>query len=138
MAEERIGLRVGLINKACSMAMRAHSSPGKPYLYVNSRSSTEAIFGFTGAWHVRDWFAPNKPFGETKINLQLFLSMKPISDHNPALVNEASPQRFEAVLTNSTLKAEICLPKQLLRTQHVFLAFSVRILNQVGLKGKEN
>lgn len=104
-----MGVREELTSRACSLAMKAHkSSSGKPYICEKTRSllSSEVIFAFSGSWDLGDWFA-DKSFGEAKINLNLFPSLKTIGSDQAAKVNEAFLRQFEAVLANSSLKNEV-------------------------------
>lgn len=104
---DSIGLKEELIKKACNLAMKAHlKSPEKPYVCEKSRSSTEAVFAFPGTWAVTDWYS-RKPFGETKINIALFPSLRSIGMDELAVVNEAFSCRFEQLLSNSQLEREV-------------------------------
>ncbi|XP_072093862.1 protein EDS1L isoform X3 [Arachis hypogaea] len=104
-----LGLRVDLIKKACALAFKAHKSPKKYYLLEKkNRSWLEAdliIISFHGSWASSDWFV-DKSYGVTKINQQLFPSLKSIGNDEAALVNEAFQLRFESILSNSSLKHE--------------------------------
>ncbi|KMT10479.1 hypothetical protein BVRB_5g116030 [Beta vulgaris subsp. vulgaris] len=108
MAAEKIGLREEMIGKACTVAIKAHkSSSNKPYICEKSKSSSsEVIFGFTGTWDFGDWFT-HKPFGTTKIDLNLFPSLKTIGSNEAATVNQAFLQRFEAILAKTSFKNEV-------------------------------
>ncbi|KNA15078.1 hypothetical protein SOVF_101500 [Spinacia oleracea] len=122
MAGEQIGLSGELIGRASAVAIKAHkSSSGKPYICEKSRSSSsEVIFGFTGTWDLGDWFT-HKPFGEAKINLNLFPSLRTIGSNEAATVNQAFLQRFEAILTKTSLKNEVekaAAEKQIVFTGH--------------------
>ncbi|KAI9174142.1 hypothetical protein LWI28_012614 [Acer negundo] len=87
-----------LIKKAWSLAMKAHKSPEKLFLVEKSRSSTEVIFSFPGSWSVNDWFSTGSPFGEKKIDLGKFASLKSIGNEDVAIFNEAFLKRFDAIL----------------------------------------
>ncbi|XP_015967692.1 protein EDS1L isoform X2 [Arachis duranensis] len=120
-----LGLRVDLIKKACALAFKAHKSPKKYYLLEKkNRSWLEAdliIISFHGSWASSDWFV-DKSYGVTKINQQLFPSLKSIGNDEAALVNEAFQLRFESILSNSSLKHEVkeamTKGKQLMFTGH--------------------
>ena len=105
---DSIGLKEELIKKACNLAMKAHlKSPEKAYIWEKTtRSSTEAVCAFPGTWAVTDWYS-RMPFGETKINIALFPSLKSIGMDELALVNEAFSSRFEQLLCNSQLEREV-------------------------------
>lgn len=96
-----------LIKKACNLAMEAHSlSSGKPYIYKKKSGSMDAVFGFAGTWSLDGWYS-NTSFGETKINITLFPSLRSVGTDVVAMVNEAFASRFESILNNSSLKNEV-------------------------------
>ncbi|XP_061373481.1 protein EDS1L-like [Gastrolobium bilobum] len=106
---DKIGLKEELIKKACSFAFKAHKLPqDKYYLLEKIRTSSEAnlIISFSGSWDAADWFV-SKPFGETKIDLELFPSLRSIGNDEPALVNEAFLKRFNLILGKSSIKSEV-------------------------------
>ena len=117
MANVRLGENVGVgeeaIKKACSMAMKAHKSPDKPYLSDKIRcSSSEGplvkhVFSFPGSWFVSDWFKKG-PFGTVDVDLQVFPSLRYLGLHEIATVNEAFLDRFKAVLAYSPFRNEVC------------------------------
>ncbi|XP_021719028.1 protein EDS1L-like isoform X2 [Chenopodium quinoa] len=122
MAGESVGLSEEFIGRACAVAIKAHkSSTGKPFICEISRSSlSEVIFGFTGTWDLGDWFT-HKPFGEAKINLNHFPSLKTIGSNEAATVNQAYLQRFEALLEKTSFKNEVekaATEKQIVFTGH--------------------
>ncbi|KAJ0047996.1 hypothetical protein Pint_15357 [Pistacia integerrima] len=92
MASSKFGLREELINKACSLAMKAYKYPEKLYLHDKS-SKTDVIFSFAGTWSVNEWFSKN-PFGKKEINRDQFPSLRSISNDEVATVNEAFLNRF--------------------------------------------
>ncbi|KAK7830238.1 hypothetical protein CFP56_028393 [Quercus suber] len=102
---ENIKINPEIVNKACSLAVGAHNSVDEPYILQNIRGSPDlVIFGFPGNWSVNDWYA-GESFGETKINLELFPSLRSIGIDEHAKVNKAFLQRFDnKVLTNSDFK----------------------------------
>ncbi|KAK1564727.1 hypothetical protein Q3G72_010188 [Acer saccharum] len=108
MASRRLGevIKVSeeLIKKAWSQAIKAHNSPNKLFVVEKSRSSTEAIFSFPGYWSVDNWFT-GSPFGEKKIDLGKFASLKSIGNEDVAIFNEAFLNRFDAIL--SQLQIEV-------------------------------
>ncbi|KAA8540880.1 hypothetical protein F0562_024982 [Nyssa sinensis] len=104
---ENIGMREELIKKASSLAMKAHRSPGKPFLSEKSRGSPEIIIAFPGSWSVGDWFS-GRSFGETKVD-NLFPSVRSIGNDEVGLANEAFIRRFKEILRsleNEVKKAE--------------------------------
>ena len=105
---ENIKINPEIVNKACSLAVGAHNSADKPYILQNIRGSPDlVIFGFPGNWSVNDWYA-GESFGETKINLELFPSLRSIGIDEHAKVNKAFLQRFDdKVLTNSDFKNKV-------------------------------
>ncbi|KAF7806129.1 protein EDS1L-like [Senna tora] len=109
--EESIVLKEEQMKKAFSLSSKAHKSPDKLYLVEkirsnNRSSSSEVIISFSGFGSVKDWFSET-PFGETKINLNLFPSLKSVGNNEVALVNKAFLNRFEAVLGKSSFVAEV-------------------------------
>lgn len=102
-----IGLSEELIQKAAKLAMKAHdTSPGKPYRHEKASGSIDAFFAFPGSWCVDHWYS-RKPFGEIKIDVSKFPSMKSVGNDEVALVNEAFSRRFQELLSNSSLEIEV-------------------------------
>ncbi|XP_054804963.1 protein EDS1L-like [Prosopis cineraria] len=111
MASERIGdaLEIGEdpIMKACERAFKPHK--GKPFLTEKHRSGTfsELIFiSFAPNWSVSDFYA-DQTFGNTKIDLSVFPSLRSIGNDEPAQVNKAFFTRFEAIYNNQSFKSEL-------------------------------
>ncbi|TXG61971.1 hypothetical protein EZV62_013334 [Acer yangbiense] len=115
MASGRLGVVIKvneeLIKKAWSLAMKAHMSPEKPYLVEKSRSSSEVIFSFPGSWSVNDWFT-RSPFGEKKIDLGKFASLKSIGNEDVAIFNEAFLNRFDAILSQLQIEVRIAVAEK--------------------------
>jgi enhanced disease susceptibility 1 protein len=104
---ENVEIKEVVIQKACSMAMNAHKSPGKQYLSKKIKtSSSEVVFSFPGSWSVNDWFT-GISFGETKVDPQLFPSLKYVGLDVTATVNEVFLNRFKAVLANPQFQIEV-------------------------------
>ncbi|XP_058180502.1 protein EDS1L-like [Rhododendron vialii] len=103
---ETIGMREELIKKACSLSLKAHRASGKPYLYEKSRGSSEAVFSFPGSWSVENWFS-SRSFGDMKADLNLFPSLRSISNDEVAAVNEAFFRRFEFILKTTSFENEV-------------------------------
>ncbi|KAE9587384.1 hypothetical protein Lal_00004843 [Lupinus albus] len=105
---DNLGLKEELIKKACSLAFKAHKSPEKSYLSEKIKISSEPILfiSFPGLWDHTKWFS-KKPFGVTKIDLNLFPSLRSVGNDEAALVNEAFLLRFQNILDNSSLKFEV-------------------------------
>ncbi|KAF3655716.1 putative zinc finger CCCH domain-containing protein 5-like isoform X1 [Capsicum annuum] len=121
---EGIEVKDELIKKACNLAMEAHTlSSGKPYIYKKKSGSMDAVFGFAGTWSLDGWYN-NTSFGETKINVSLFPSMRSVGTDELAMVNEAFARRFEDILNKSSLKNEVEKAmsdgKQIVFTGHSF------------------
>ena len=100
MASLKVGenkeIYTDLIQKACSLAVKAHKkSSQKSYILekINIGGSSYVIFSFPGYWSEKDWY-DGEPFGETKINLELFPSLRSIGIDEHAKVNKAFLQRF--------------------------------------------
>ncbi|KAK3225664.1 hypothetical protein Dsin_005526 [Dipteronia sinensis] len=110
MASRKLGevIKVSeeLIKKACLLATKAHKSPEKPYLVEKSRGSSEVIFSFPGSWSVNDWFT-GSPFGEKKMDLGKFASLKSLGNEDVAIFNAAFLNRFDAILSQSQLQIEV-------------------------------
>lgn len=104
---EGIEVKDELIKTACDLAMEAHKlSSGKRYIYKKIRGSMDVFFSFAGTWSLDGWYS-NTSFGETKINSNLFPSLKNVGTDEVAMVNEAFARRFEDILNNSSLKNEV-------------------------------
>ncbi|KAL2244371.1 protein EDS1B [Sesamum indicum] len=104
---DSLGVREEIIQKACKLSMKAHEkSPGKPYVHEKNRGPTEAFFAFPGSWAVEDWYS-RRPFGEIKVDVSKFPSMKSVGNDETALVNEAFSRRFEELLSRSSLATEV-------------------------------
>ncbi|KAH6756975.1 hypothetical protein C2S52_021983 [Perilla frutescens var. hirtella] len=104
---ENLGLREDVIQKACKLSMKAHEkAPAKPYIHEKTRGSTDVFFAFPGSWCVDDWYTRD-PFGEIKVDVSKFPSMKSVGSEEIGLVNEAFLRRFDGLLTRSPLAAEV-------------------------------
>ncbi|OIV89867.1 hypothetical protein TanjilG_23132 [Lupinus angustifolius] len=105
---DNIGLKEEVIKKACSLAFKAHKSPEKSYVSEKIRISSESnlFISFPGSWDQNNWFS-KKPFGESKIDLNLFPSLRSVGNDEAALVNEAFLLKFKNILDNSSLKFEV-------------------------------
>lgn len=106
---EKIGISEELIKKSCRLSLQAQEYPNE--LFLVDKHSSEAVFiVFTGSWSVIDWFSGDKAFGfgETKINRELFPSMRSIGNDEDATVNQAFLKRFELVLKNPKFQEEVC------------------------------
>lgn len=105
---ETIELKEERIKKAFSLALKAHKSPGKLFLLEKIRGSSppEVIISFPECGSVKDWFSET-PFGETKINLTHFPSLRSVGNDEAALVNKAFLQRFEAILGKPSFVDEV-------------------------------
>lgn len=112
MASERLGEKIGiseeLIKKSCRLSLQAQDYPNELF-HVDKHSSEAAFIVFTGSWSVIDWFSGDKAFGfgETKINRELFPSMRSIGNDEDATVNQAFLKRFELVLKNPKFQEEV-------------------------------
>ncbi|KAG5019759.1 hypothetical protein JHK87_015614 [Glycine soja] len=93
-------MRGEVIEKAYAGSWKAHKSPDKPYLIekINRNDPQEVIFCFPGSGAVRDWYS-QKNFGETKIDLGLFPSLRSIGIDEQAFVNEAFQKKFQEILS---------------------------------------
>lgn len=110
---DNLGLREEVIQKACRLSMKAHekaapapAASGKPYLIDKSRGTPEAVFAFPGSWRAEDWYR-RRPFGEIKVDLSKFASVRSIGNEEIGLVNEAFVRRFDEILGRSSLVTEV-------------------------------
>ncbi|KAK7354108.1 hypothetical protein VNO80_19566 [Phaseolus coccineus] len=92
-------LRGEVIQRAYAGSWKAHRLPDKPYIIerINRNGLSEVIITFPGSGAVKDWYS-QRNFGETKIDLNLFPSLRSIGKDEPALVNEAFSKRFQDIL----------------------------------------
>jgi len=92
-------MRGEVIEKAYGGCWRAHRSPDRPYLVekITRNDPSEVIICFPGSDAVKDWYS-RRNFGETKIDLSRFPSLRSIGNDEPALVNEAFLKRFQGIL----------------------------------------
>ncbi|CAJ1975214.1 unnamed protein product [Sphenostylis stenocarpa] len=92
-------MRAEVIEKAYAASWKAHKSPDRPYLVekISRNEASEVIICFPGSDAVKDWYS-QRNFGETKIDLRLFPSLRSIGNDEPALVNEAFSKRFQDIL----------------------------------------
>ncbi|KAI3685165.1 hypothetical protein L6452_34401 [Arctium lappa] len=101
---DRSGINESVIIKACSLAVKSHKSNGG---YIKETGTDETvIFAFAGSWSVQD-FCTHEPFGETKIDVSLFPSIKSIGNNELAMVNHGFFGRFQSVLQNSSFQDEV-------------------------------
>lgn len=112
-----------IIMKACSLAMKARTSQSQPFLLEKPIISSYAIFAFTGSWSIDNWYSQNS-FGVSKIDLNLFPSLRSIGNDETAFVNESFLKHFMIILTNSQLREKV-------KKDHliIFLYFSFRNYN---------
>ncbi|KAG5230073.1 lipase PAD [Salix suchowensis] len=104
---ENMEIKVEVIKKACSMAMKAHKYPEKQYLFDKIKSSSsEVVFSFAGSLSVHDWFA-GCSFGDMEVDRRLFPSLKYVGLDEFGRVNEAFFKRFKAVLANPKFELEV-------------------------------
>ncbi|GFP97694.1 protein eds1l [Phtheirospermum japonicum] len=102
-----IGLKEEIIQKACKLSVKAHDkSPVKPYIHEKNRGSTETYFAFPGSWSADDWYC-GSPFGEIKVDVSKFPSMRSIGTEEIGFVNGAFSRRFEELLSRSSLATEV-------------------------------
>uniref|UniRef100_A0A2N9FWK9 Reverse transcriptase domain-containing protein n=1 Tax=Fagus sylvatica TaxID=28930 RepID=A0A2N9FWK9_FAGSY len=107
---ENLGIETEVIKNAWKLAEKAHSS-NDPYKIERSRGSSEPIIisAFSGSWSVNDWFV-GEAFGETKINLDLFPSLRSIGNDEHAKVNKAFQQKFiDKISSNPNFLNELVL-----------------------------
>uniref|UniRef100_A0A2N9EI66 EDS1 EP domain-containing protein n=1 Tax=Fagus sylvatica TaxID=28930 RepID=A0A2N9EI66_FAGSY len=104
---ENPGIETEVIKSAWKLAEKAHSS-NDPYKIERSRGSSEPIIiSFPGSWSVNDWFV-GEAFGETKINLDLFPSLRSIGNDEHAKVNKAFQQKFiDKISSNPNFLKEV-------------------------------
>ncbi|CAL9031149.1 unnamed protein product [Prunus brigantina] len=106
------------LKTSCYLSLEAQKFPGEQFLVEKSPASSHAFFSFPGSWSLDGWYSGDKAFGEKKINLELFPSMKSISNYDEAdkpedqefatgFVNQAFLHRFEHVLKTSQLVNQV-------------------------------
>ncbi|KAJ4851387.1 hypothetical protein Tsubulata_006707 [Turnera subulata] len=111
MAKEVI-IKEELIKKTCSLAMKDQKEPylcNKSSLYpqpIFGDNNKSRVFCFSSSCSVDDWWS-NRPFGETKVDSELFPSLKCIGLEEIATVNQAFQERFKAILSNPNFKNEV-------------------------------
>ncbi|KAK7281856.1 hypothetical protein RIF29_10177 [Crotalaria pallida] len=94
MAEQRSGEQ---IERAFALAWK-HKASDKPYhLDKSGRNNEVIIITFPASGSIRDWYS-GKAFGDTKVNLKLFPSLRSIGNDEAAFVNEEFQRRFDAIL----------------------------------------
>lgn len=105
---ESIEMRAERIEKAFTVSSKAHKSPEKHYLVekISRSNPPEVTISFPASGDFKDWYSKTT-FGETKIDLSLFPTLRSIGNSEAALVNEASLQRFQDILAKSPLKDEV-------------------------------
>ncbi|XP_010272112.1 PREDICTED: protein EDS1L-like [Nelumbo nucifera] len=94
-----------LIQRACSLAINAHTA-GRTYTLERQAYSSQVFFAFSGSWSVDDWFA-QKSFGDSKVDLTLFPSLRSIGNDETAIVNRSFLRRFETVLRTTQFPKEV-------------------------------
>lgn len=114
MAEEwlrsHLGVEEKTIKRACHLAMEAHKDPQKPFIVKRKCFSSKIIFAFPGTWSTGDWFyrgTSTKQFGETKVNLEVFPSIRSIGNAEIASVNNAFLRRFLSIMEKPALHNEV-------------------------------
>ncbi|XP_042511129.1 protein EDS1B-like [Macadamia integrifolia] len=92
-----IGMEPDLVNKSCSLARKAQSTPNRSYLFDNT--SRYAIFAFRGSATIHEWYAgTGKPFGNTSVDLKLFRCLKSIGNDEVAGVNFKFFEQFRGLI----------------------------------------
>lgn len=99
-----------VIKKTCSLSFKAQNTSKELYISEKfSSTSSELVYlliSFPSSWVETDWFV-RKPFGETKIDLARFPSLKSVGNDEPALVNEAFLNRFHRLLKFTSIISEV-------------------------------
>lgn len=93
-----------MIKKACDLAVESHKS-SVGYIKESDTDDT-VIFAFGGSWSVQD-FCNREPFGETKIDVLLFPSIKSIGNSELAMINHGFFSRFQSLLQNQSFQYEV-------------------------------
>ncbi|CAI8597705.1 unnamed protein product [Vicia faba] len=95
------------IEKSLSASLKAHSYKTPYLLEKNSRSNPkEVIITFPASGGFKDWYSKTN-FGQIKIDLTLFPSLRSIGNNDPAVVNQFFLQRFQEILAKSLLKDQV-------------------------------
>ncbi|KAL7617934.1 hypothetical protein Lser_V15G00444 [Lactuca serriola] len=100
---EKSGISESVIIKASSLSIKSHKSNG---CYIKESGPDETIFAFTGSWSVQDFYSRD-PFGETKIDLSHFPSLKSIGNNELAKINQGFFQRFQSLFQTPSFKSEV-------------------------------
>jgi len=102
-ASEIMGLSAERIKRSLAASLKAQKTPDKHYLLEkNNRSNPpEVIISFPASGAFQDWYSKTT-FGETKIDLNLFPSLKSIGNNEPGFVNQFFLQRFQEILAKSS------------------------------------
>ncbi|GKA45413.1 EDS1L-like protein, partial [Tanacetum coccineum] len=66
----------------------------------------ETIFAFDGSWSVQDFYN-HEPFGETKVDIALFPSLKSIGNNEVAMINQGFFLKFLSILQTTSFKDEV-------------------------------
>ena len=121
--EDATGFKAELIGSAWTAAVKAHRYAEKPFL-VETSSRDFSIISFPGSWSAEGWFSGSDScFGETKINTQLFPSIRSIGVNDYALVNSAFLHRFEAILGKLIKEVHFALNFPPISSHFAFLMF---------------
>ncbi|KAM1397880.1 hypothetical protein ACFX2I_015407 [Malus domestica] len=124
MGSERLGEMLSiseeLIKKSCYLSFQAHKFPDDLFRVEKfAAGSSDVVFSFPGSWSVESWASVESAFGDKKIQLSLFPSMKSVGyydeaagpdehqDFATASFNQAFLQKFEHLLQNSQLKNKV-------------------------------
>lgn len=88
-----------LINSVASLAMEAHKFPGEPFRRKKLSGSSAVVFAFSGSWAPDDGVdaQAQAPFGEEKIDPDVFPSLRSLGDGGVAAVNGWFLRRFEGI-----------------------------------------
>ncbi|CAN6717881.1 unnamed protein product [Malus baccata var. baccata] len=117
---EMLSISEELIKKSCYLSFQAHKFPDDLFRVEKfAAGSSDVVFSFPGSWSVESWASVESAFGDKKIQLSLFPSMKSVGyydeaagpdehqDFATASFNQAFLQKFEHLLQNSQLKNKV-------------------------------
>ncbi|OWM90464.1 hypothetical protein CDL15_Pgr014767 [Punica granatum] len=127
MGEERqennLEVRAKIIKKAFHYAMKAHKNPEKPFVIRKRCLSSNVIFAFPGTWSTADWIpteTSTRHFGQAKVNLEVFPSLRSIGNDEAASVHDAFLRRFLLIVEKPKFQNEV--EKALKRKKQIIFA----------------
>ncbi|XP_071715956.1 protein EDS1L-like [Rutidosis leptorrhynchoides] len=103
---ERLEISETLIIKACSLALKSHKSNSNTGFITKESGTEETVIAFGGSWSEQDFYS-HKPFGEAKIDVSLFPSLKSVGNNELATINQGFFRKFQSILKIPSFQAEV-------------------------------